>query len=397
MSTESFPFEDVERTRVESSSVTHSEMPLRVMLASTERGWHGGEEQCRLLANELRARGHECRIVALEQGAFSQRLKAEGFHVYTFPQKGWSPVSIYKIRQAVREFKPDVLHYNDAHSMSTMGLGSVFYPIPVRVCSRRVDFPINTNWHYNNLVDRVICISTVIADVCRRGGIHHDHLEVAHSGVDPNRMSSGNRERGRESLACSDDENVILSVATLTDHKGHRYLLEAIPGILERFPKTILALAGDGHLTEALKSQADELKISDHVRFLGFRDDIPDLMAACDLFVISSHLEGLCTSIIDAMLAKRPIVATRAGGIPDLMGETFAFEEEPVSWMAEPKCPDALTATITAALGASSEEREQRIENAFARALKYFTNDRMVEKNLQIYQSILSKKSVKAA
>ncbi|MBD3673115.1 MAG: glycosyltransferase family 4 protein [Planctomycetaceae bacterium] len=370
---------------------------LRVLLASTERGWHGGEEQGRQLVQGLRARGHDCRIVALESGAFAQRMSNAGVQVYGYPRKGWNPRTLANIRTAVREFKPDVLHYNDAHAMTTIGLGSVWYPIPVRVCTRRVDYQISGSWHYNNLVDRVICISTVIADVCRHGGIHRDSIEIAHSGVDPDRMSGGNRDRGRKSLSCNDDQHLILSVATLTNHKGHRYLLEAMPEILNQFPDAILALAGDGDLTDALREQAGELGISDRVQFLGYRDDVPDLMAACDLFVIASHLEGLCTSIIDAMIAKRPIVATRAGGIPDLMGETFELEEAPVAWVAEPKSSRELCQAITAALTASPEEQQARIQKAYDRSLRLFTSDRMVEKNLRIYQKILHGKSAKAA
>ncbi|MDC0307546.1 glycosyltransferase family 4 protein [Planctomycetaceae bacterium] len=375
----------------------HHSQPLRVMLASTERGWHGGEEQARQLVEGLRSRGHDCRIIALESGEFSKRMKKAGFQIYTYPRKGWTPRTLINIRRAVWNFKPHVLHYNDAHAMTTIGLGSVWYPIPVRVCTRRVDYQISGSWHYNNLVDRVVCISTVIKEICESGGVLPQRLALAQSGVDPTRMEGGNRARGRASLEIKEHDNLILSVATLTDHKGHQYLLDTIPDILKSHPGTMLALAGDGDLTEQLKTQVASMGLTDRVMFLGFREDVTDLMAACDLFVISSHMEGLCTSIIDAMIAGRPVVATRAGGIPDLTGETFEPEAEPVAWMSEVKSVTDLSHALREALEASPEEREARVQRARTRALRLFTSDQMVEKNLAIYQSILNSKSAKAA
>ena len=82
-------------------------------------------------------------------------------------------------------------------------------------------------------------------------------------------------------------------MAKLTDHKGHRFLLEALPAVIQKLPNVVLALAGDGELHEALRRQADRLGVF-AVRFLGFRHDVPDLIQAADLFVLPSHLEGLC-------------------------------------------------------------------------------------------------------
>jgi len=374
-----------------------SSEPLRVLLASTEKGWHGGEEQARQLAEGIRRRGHDCRLVAFESGELARRMKLADFEVYTYPRKGWTPRTLWNIRKAVRAFQPHVLHYNDAHAMTTIGLGSVWYPIPARVCTRRVDYQISGSWHYNNLVDRVICISTEIATVCEQGGILPEHIAFAHSGVDPDRMSDGDRARGRAAAHCDDSHKLILSVATLTDHKGHKYLLEAFAEVLKVEPRAILALAGDGDLTDDLKRQAASLGLADRIRFLGYRDDIPDLMAACDLFVISSQMEGLCTSIIDAMIAERPIVATRAGGIPDLTGESYEIETSPICWMAEPKHPADLSRALIEALTAPPEDRESRVQRAKARALRLFTSNRMVDENLRIYRNILMSKMSKVA
>ena len=90
--------------------------------------------------------------------------------------------------------------------------------------------------------------------------------------------------------------------------------------MIQRVPNAVVALAGDGELRETLEQQAAQLGVQSHVRFLGFRNDVYDLIHAADLFVLPSHKEGLCSTLIDVMLAERTIVATTAGGIPDLVG-----------------------------------------------------------------------------
>ncbi len=160
-------------------------------------------------------------------------------------------------------------------------------------------------------------------------------LRVVHDGVDPARVRAGDRGRGRRSLALTDDQALLLTVAKLTDHKGHRFLLDALPAVIQKVPNVVVALAGDGELRETLQQQAEQLGVASHVRFLGYRDDVPDLIQAADLFVLPSHMEGLCSTLIDVMLAGCPIVTTTAGGIPDLVGGESATE--PVAWTVPPR------------------------------------------------------------
>ncbi len=110
--------------------------------------------------------------------------------------------------------------------------------------------------------------------------------------------------------------------------------MQAMPKVLQHFPQAQLALAGDGQLREQLEAEARILGILHAVRFLGYRNDVPDLLQAADLFVMPSHLEGLCSTLIDAMFAKVPIVATTAGGIPEILDG--APGEQPVATLVAP-------------------------------------------------------------
>ncbi len=359
------------------------------MLVSTAVGWHGGEDQAFILADGLRSRGHKCFILARRGGVFAERMAENGFDVAEFPGTGRSPSALVKIRRRIAEIRPHVLHMNDAHAVTGAGLASLGLRVPVRVASRRVDFPIRSVARYRYLCDRVICISHAVASVCRKSGISESQIAVVHDGVNPGRVASGNRTRGRQVLGIDENRRLLLTVATLTDHKGHRYLLEAMPAVLQRHPDVYLALAGDGELYDSLQRQAGQLGIDDNVLFLGYRDDVPDLIAAADLFVMPSHMEGLCTSLIDVMLAGRPIVATAAGGIPDLVGGVEPAEE-PVAWVVPPRDGEELSAAIIEAID-SPEECTLRTQRAGCRARRLFTADRMVEATLGVYQEVLQR------
>jgi glycosyltransferase involved in cell wall biosynthesis len=221
-----------------------------------------------------------------------------------------------------------------------------------------------------------------VQQICAEAGLPLDRLPVVHDGVDPLRLQQGERIRGRTALGLGGQVPLLLTVAKLTDHKGHRFLLDALPAVLWRFPQTVLALAGDGPQMDALRSQARRLKLDRHVRFLGFRQDVPDLMAAADLLVVPSHLEGLCSSVIDAMFVGCPVVATRAGGLPDLL--QAAAREEDAGWLVPPRDSAALATAVSESLS-SPEKRRCVAARAKVRARRHFSAATMVERTISAY------------
>ena len=357
---------------------------LHVTIVSTQANWHGGEKQAALLAEGLQQLGHRCSLVCLEGGEFARRMQAR-FEVHTIPKPVRSPLSIYRVRRILEQLKPDILHANDAHGLTVGGIASLGLSVPIRVAARRVDFQLRSPQRYRTLCDGMVCVSSAVADICHSSGIPREQLHVVHDGVEPAFAESGSRSRGRDALQLSERQRLLLTVAKLTDHKGHRYLLEALPDLVRQYPDLVVAFAGDGELREELETHARQLNVEHAVRFLGYRHDVNDLLAASDLIVQPSHMEGLCSSLIDAMLAARPIVATRAGGIPDLLD--VSDRETKVAWLVAPRDPQALGTAIREAI----EDTQQAIDRGLAareRALRLFTAKQMVEQTLQAYEQI---------
>ena len=361
--------------------------PLTIVHVSTQREFSGGEEQARLLADGLRQRGHCSVILARRTGAFARRMTAEGFDVLPIRGSGRLPSAIWQMRRELRQVGPHVVHCHDPHAVTSGGLAASIASVRARVASRKVVFPIRSAWRYRLFVDHVIATSGAVAAVCQAGGIEGEKITCVYDGVNPDRARSGSRARGRASLGIQPDQQLLLAVGSLSDCKGHKYLLDALPSVLASFPRAVLALAGDGELRARLQQQAERLGISGSVMFLGYRNNVPDLLKAADLMVLPSHTEALCSSLIDAMFARTPIVATTAGGIPEVLGSRGG--QAPVGLLVPPRNAPALAGAILSGL-ADGTRLADVVDRAEVRALQLFTADRMVDETLAVYRKLLA-------
>ncbi len=127
------------------------------------------------------------------------------------------------------------------------------------------------------------------------------------------------RKAIRSELGLSPEHQVFAVVATFKKQKGHRYLIEATAAVISQFPDIRLLLIGDGELRDELKAQTQALSLNEHVHFLGLRTDVPKLLGASDYFVLPSLWEGLPVSLIEAMAAGIPVIATQVSGTKDVM------------------------------------------------------------------------------
>jgi glycosyltransferase involved in cell wall biosynthesis len=351
------------------------------------RVWGGAEEQTRLLAVGLRDRGHQCGFVTRRNGKVADRMRGEGFDVLEVPKTGRSPFSIWRVRRHLRQSCPDVMHMVDPHAVTCGGLAAWGLGLPARVAVRHNPFPLRMASRYRWLTDRLICVCHAVADVCRRGGIPDSMLRVVPNGAAMSAASTADRAQVRRELGVSPHEPLILTVALLNACKGHRFLLDALPIILRQHPHTRLAFAGNGPLEEELRRQTRELALEDRVRFLGFRSDVRDLMRAADLTVLPSLVEGLSAVLLEAMFAACPLVATIAGGTPELLCHEQP-PDEPAAWLVPPADAHALAAAVREAL-ASPQQRAECARRARERAEARFTVDRLVENTLAVYGELL--------
>jgi len=146
-----------------------------------------------------------------------------------------------------------------------------------------------------------------------------DRVSVVNNGRDLSRFGHDPPDRFRESLGIPDDARVVGTVGRLIDRKGHDELLDAWVVVRENVPDAHLLLVGDGPERSALEAKTAELDIGESVHFAGIRDDVPDCLAAMDVFVFPSHYEGLPGALLEAMAAGLPCVATPVDGNSELL------------------------------------------------------------------------------
>jgi glycosyltransferase involved in cell wall biosynthesis len=168
------------------------------------------------------------------------------------------------------------------------------------------------------VVDQFICVSEAVRASFSRTGVPAHKLSVIRNGISP-RPVRPDRPGVCARLRLPPHARLVLTVARLTEQKGHRALIAVIPAVLRRVPTASFVFVGHGPLEGLLRVQAQALGLGEQVSFSGGRDDVPELMAAADLFVLPSLFEGLPLAVLEAMAAGLPVVGTRAGGIPEVV------------------------------------------------------------------------------
>ncbi|NIO11360.1 MAG: glycosyltransferase, partial [Deltaproteobacteria bacterium] len=294
--------------------------PLKILHVDHEKGWAGGQTQVVGLLSYLASQKHENHLLCHPDGALQKKVKNLGFR--TFPLKVKNDLDllpVFRLKKLIREKQYDIVHFHTkrAHALA-FWLGQI-HPGLNYVVTRRMDYRMKKNWYndrlYNKQVDGVIAISEKIASLLVEGGVNRDKIRVIHSGIDPTPFE-GSLENESNSTRL-----VVGTVAVLEQRKGHRYLLEAAKILKDQGIRLRYLFAGEGPERNYLEQLVLKWGLQDEVAFMGFVTDIPAFLAGIDIFVLPSLFEGLGVSVIEAMAAGKPVVASQVGGIPELVEE----------------------------------------------------------------------------
>jgi glycosyltransferase involved in cell wall biosynthesis len=356
----------------------------------TARTWRGGQNQVLLTLLGLRALGHRTLLVAHAAGELHQRAR-EGLDLVPLaPMTEMDLSAAWKLSRLMKQLRPDVIHAHDPHGVAMAALALSMSgartprPLPPLIASRRVDFHIKGNalsrWKYRQ-VDCFVCASEAIRQMLLSDGISADHAVTVHEGIDLGRVAAAPPANLHADLWLPHDAPIVGNVAALVPHKGQRHLIEAAAIVVTKVPDARFVIAGEGELRPVLERQIKERRLEKHVFLVGFRPDILSVHKAFDVFVMSSVTEGLGTSLLDAMACAKPVVATTAGGMPEVVvdGETGI--------LAPPRDHEAMADAIVLLL--RDRARRSRMGQAGeARVRERFSSERMVENTLAVYQRV---------
>lgn len=353
----------------------------------TARTWRGGQNQALLTVLGLRAIGHRTFLLAHPQGELRRRA-SEGADLIPFaPRAELDLTAAWRMTRIIRDVRPRIIHAHDPHGVAVAALAlsyQTFDPHPILVASRRVDFHLRTNafsrWKYRQ-VRAFLCASNAIRQMLIDQGIEAARAITVHEGIDLAHVAAAPPVSVHEAYWLPHNAPLAGAVGALVAHKGHRYLIEAAAQAVRDVPDARFVIFGEGDLRRPLEKLIADLGLEKHVILGGFRPDVLSLLKGFDFFVMPSVTEGLGTSLLDAMACGKPIVASRVGGIPEVVvdGKTGI--------LVPPKDSEALADAIVRMM--KDQAAAKTMGNlGYTRVIERFTVERMVEETHAIYERL---------
>jgi glycosyltransferase involved in cell wall biosynthesis len=359
---------------------------LRVAHLDTGRQWRGGQAQILLLAEGLARRGVS-NVLLAPPGPLLQRARSRGLETESWRSAG--DFDLFALARAVsllRERTVDVVHCHSAraHALGVPAArlaGARAVIVSRRVAEAVAGHPLSA-LKYRLPVDRYLCVSRAVMGTLQGAGVPEGKLALVPSGVSlsPPALTEGPPSL-RALIGAPESAPVVVTPAALTPEKRHEDLLEAARAVLQQVPEARFVWLGEGPRRAALEQLRDQLGLAQRVFLLGFRPDARALMAQCTVAALASDLEGIATALIEAQADGVPVVATRVGGIPEVVQDGVSGRLVPA------RDPSALAAALIEVL--TQPERARAWSGQARLGMMQFDIERTVDRTLEEYQRVL--------
>jgi len=358
---------------------------MKIMHLETGMHLYGGAQQVLYLMRGLHARGFKNILVCPTGSAIAETWE-QPEDVITLPMSGDLDVGFpWRFYQLIKQHSPDAIHLHSRRGADTLGgLAASWARVPA-VLSRRVDNPesrLSIRLKYR-LFHKVIAISECIRDGLVKAGLDPQKVTCVPSAVDTAVFRPGPCEAewfGGE-FALSPGQPVLATIAQLIPRKGHETLLHSMVVVRQKYPDVRLLLLGLGPLETKIRAWISELGLEGTVTLAGFRDDIHRVLRCIDVLVHPALKEGLGVALLQAASTGVPVVASRAGGIPQVVQDGLT------GLLVPPGDSTALAEAVCALLSDKAKARSLG-DNAVSRAKAVFAIDRMVDGNIAVYKSL---------
>jgi glycosyltransferase involved in cell wall biosynthesis len=381
---------DAPAPTLRSDSPRRPEGPLFSLHVDAETEFSGGEVQVFQLLEGLRAHGQRVLLVAPPGSCALVEAHRRGLECLPVRLRNDLDLpSVLALRRAILRLQPDIVHLHTGRATWLGGHAAHWAHVPA-ICTRRMDREVKrcarTRWTYSSLIARVAAISGPVRERLIAGGIDPGRIERIPDGVDPTSLLPC-RAPGelRREIGVGDSEFVLLMLAALVRRKGVDVLLEALALLAARGLRPSVWIAGEGKDKTALELLARQHELA-HVRFLGWRKDVADLLGACDALVLPSRREGLGVAALEAMAAGRAVIASAVGGL----GEAVVDHE--CGLLVRPEDPKQLASAIETLIR-NPTLRERLGSGGRARVTQGYLSTQMVMAYDELYRAVLAEAS----
>lgn len=361
---------------------------MKVLFIITGLGMGGAENVVTSLADALAERNHEVTLVYLTGEAIvlpkNPAIKIIAINMHS--AAGFLNAYV-KVRRIVKEIRPDIVHSHMVHANLLARTVRLTTKIPKLVCTaHNTDEGGTLRMMAYRLTDRLADLSTNVSNEAvvafeKKGAVPKNKMLAVSNGIDvtkfsPNASTRANI-RGEFNAA---NKSIFISVGRLFDAKDYPNLLNAFANVVKQKRNIELWIVGDGPLKPVLDNLVLKLGLSNHVIFFGVRRDVPDLMNAADVFVLSSAWEGFGLVVAEAMSTEKIVVATDCGGPKEILGD-YGF-------LVPTRNPEALAKAMSQAMSLPEDEAESLRKNGRIRIVMNYSFEKTLQRWLRIYDAI---------
>ena len=356
---------------------------MRILHTESGPNWGGQEMRTLEQISWLNAHGHEAWIAARQGSKILERARQESLPCFEVPFRGHASLpAIAKLYRLTRKFRIDVIDCHGSRDASHCALLKGLGTTVVRTLHLET---INSKpfhrliWHTGN--HRIIVVAEIIKRHLTKLGHNPAKIDVIGEGIDLDEFNctrSGDKIRAEFEIPA--DQKVVTNIGMIRPDKGQKYLVEAAEAIAAAIPKVRFLIVGAGtrpKFEDDLRAQINDSPQRDKFILTGFRTDVGDLVAASDCIVVSSLEEAHSRVVPQAFAMKRPVVATRVGGLPGLVTPGLTGR------LVAPADAASMAEGVIASL--NSDNRDE-LENAHAFAQENFDFHKMMERTLKSYQ-----------
>ncbi|GCC52396.1 hypothetical protein SanaruYs_26330 [Chryseotalea sanaruensis] len=365
-----------------------AEKPIKVIQLSSEATWRGGEQQIAYLIGELKRHNIESIAFVKKGSSFEEYCKKNGIRYYkSLFQNSIDLLTVLKLCWIARKEKASIIHIHSSKSHSLAVLGTLFGLRTPLILSRRVDFELSSSlfsdWKYNHpQIKKILCVSDAITNIVKPHLRDPDKCLTVHSGVDISKFKvKSTANLLREEFKIGNDKILIGNTSALAGHKDYFTFIDTIELLVKKSLPVVAFIIGKGPLEKELKNYATQKGLKEQIIFTGFRNNISEILPCLDIFLITSTEEGLGTSVLDAFASKVPVVATYAGGIPEMV------KHEQTGLIVKPKNSLGLAACVEQLIN-SPELRSTIIDNAYTTVLT-FSKETTATKTRLVYKEVI--------
>lgn len=303
--------------------------PIRLMQITHDLAIGGLQQVVVNLCRSIdRARFHVTVLCLRKLGPLAEEMERIGIKVLLLPQKdkGTDYFSFIKVAKILRQERTQLIHTHNTQPLVDGTMGAIFSGGKQRIIhtDHARQFPdkkryMVAEWCMSHFVYRIVGVSNQTTENLRKyEKIPQKKLTTIENGIDGSKFAIKiDLQTKREELGLSLDGPIIGVISRIEKVKGITYILDAMPEIIKEVPELTLLIVGDGSELENLRSRTHQLGIEQNVIFTGVRYDIPEIFQALDVYLLPSLSEGLPMSLLEAMAAGCPIIASNVGGVPD--------------------------------------------------------------------------------